>query len=529
MSGPQLKVVPDDRADRLMPAWMFLHALDPDVTEFCFQTFDDVVLEDGKPRNKTGLARTLHGNVSDMWGELCELNKLGAGIFFTVNSIEPGARRANKNVKRCRAVWCEHDGGLLPDFPLEPSLIVETSPGKHHFYWLVADELSPEQHQQIMRVMCDHYGSDPNAKDLARVLRLPGTHHRKAGAFEVTFDECARDADGMALRYTAAELVEAFQAEPQEPTATAASTVERQPANGQHVRDALKHIRAEDLDDRHVWLKLGMALHHEFGEEGRELWDEVSERSHKFNPEDQDKTWLSFEGRRSNTIVTAATIFHYASKGGWKRPRASAEEEFGDIEPEVASSSKTATEAFSVRAYKWRDPRTIPPREWLGRNRHLIRGFVSATVSPGGVGKTALSITEALEMVTGKSLLRPGASATPLRVYLWNGENPQDELDRRVQAACLQFGVTEADIGGRLFVASGRDRKLMLATETRSGVQVTEPLVSAMIEHFRTNSIDVAIIDPFVRSHRVSENDNGKIDAVMDQFRRVADGGAMCC
>jgi hypothetical protein len=44
-----------------MPAQMFLFGLDPDANEFCFQTFDDVELPDGKKRNKTGLARTVPG------------------------------------------------------------------------------------------------------------------------------------------------------------------------------------------------------------------------------------------------------------------------------------------------------------------------------------------------------------------------------------------------------------------------------------------------------------------------------------
>src|SRR5690348_13759853 len=54
--------------------------------------------------------------------------------------------------------------------------------------------------------------------------------------------------------------------------------------------------------------------------------------------------------------------------------------------------------------YQWRDPSTTPQRQWL-HGRHLIRQFLAVTVAAGGVGKTTEIITEALELVTGFSLV----------------------------------------------------------------------------------------------------------------------------
>ena len=71
-------------------------------------------------------------------------------------------------------------------------------------------------------------------------------------------------------------------------------------ANPDHVREALGYIPVEIIDDRHEWIRLGIALKYEFGDElGRELWNMVSERSFKFDPGDQDQTW------RSTTISRA--------------------------------------------------------------------------------------------------------------------------------------------------------------------------------------------------------------------------------
>jgi hypothetical protein len=50
-----------------------------------------------------------------------------------------------------------------------------------------------------------------------------------------------------------------------------------------------------------------------------------------------------------------------------------------------------------AKPYKYRDPRSIPPRRFLHAS-HYIRGFLSATVAPGGLGKTSLQLVEAIGM-----------------------------------------------------------------------------------------------------------------------------------
>jgi hypothetical protein len=74
--------------------------------------------------------------------------------------------------------------------------------------------------------------------------------------------------------------------------------------------DAVRAILdALDLDrwceDREGWLKVGMALHHEFGgdEEGFDLWCEFSEQSGKFDIEVQRKTWDAFRPRANGVTL----------------------------------------------------------------------------------------------------------------------------------------------------------------------------------------------------------------------------------
>jgi hypothetical protein len=82
----------------------------------------------------------------------------------------------------------------------------------------------------------------------------------------------------------------------------------------------------------------------------------------------------------------------------------------------------------------WRDPTTIPPRAFL-YDRHYSRRNIGATIAAGGRAKTTLSVYEALSMALGRDLSnRLELASGPLRVWLLNGEEDQDELDRRIAA-----------------------------------------------------------------------------------------------
>jgi hypothetical protein len=170
--------------------------------------------------------------------------------------------------------------------------------------------------------------------------------------------------------------------------------------------------------------------------------------------------------------------------------------------------------------YVWTDPATIPLRDWL-YGHILLREYVTATVAPGGVGKTTLIVVEVLAMVSGKMLLGIMPDEV-LRVWIWNLEDPLEETKRKVQAAALHFGLTEDDIGDRLFVDSGRDQPLVIATTTKAGAMIVQPVVDALVAEIIARKIDVIVIDPFISCHEVPENDNMMQDMIVKEWGRVA-------
>lgn len=168
------------------------------------------------------------------------------------------------------------------------------------------------------------------------------------------------------------------------------------------------------------------------------------------------------------------------------------------------------------------DPKKIPLRRWLYKPNY-IRQFVSLLISTGGVGKSSLAITEALALATGKPLLRMIPDEGAQRVWYWNGEDPIDELHRRVAAASKHYGLSEEDIGDRLFVDSGRTMPIVIAEEDKRVVRLNQAVVDELIYQITQNEIDVVIVDPFVSTHRVSENDNAAIDLIAKAWNRIAE------
>ncbi len=177
---------------------------------------------------------------------------------------------------------------------------------------------------------------------------------------------------------------------------------------------------------------------------------------------------------------------------------------------------------MAATPFVWRDEREIEPRRWL-YGKHLLRKFLSVDVAAGGIGKSSVKVVEALAMTSGRSLLRKDVPEGPLRVWLYNLEDPHEETERRLHAALNHYGLAPSEVGDRLYVDSGRDQPVMLAEETANGARIVRPVSEAIIATLKERQIDVLILDPFVSSHAVSENDNRSIDMVAKEWARIAD------
>lgn len=190
--------------------------------------------------------------------------------------------------------------------------------------------------------------------------------------------------------------------------------------------------------------------------------------------------------------------------------------------PAPSDSTVETTTALTPTPFAWVEPSSIPQREVL-YGTHLYRKFVSVTVSPGGVGKSSLVMMEALCMAANEPKMGEPIYGGPFRVWYWNGEDPQDENIRRVVAAALHHKIKPDAFAERLWIDSGRDMQIKLASMARGELEINDDLFTQMEEALIARQIDVLIIDPLVSAHLVSENDNGAIDAIIKRLGRVAE------
>jgi putative DNA primase/helicase len=79
----------------------------------------------------------------------------------------------------------------------------------------------------------------------------------------------------------------------------------------ENVRAALSYVPPSDRD---TWVRVGMAIKDEFGDDGFELWDSWSQADESYRSSDARSVWRSIHPGGG---ITVATLFHEAKQRGW--------------------------------------------------------------------------------------------------------------------------------------------------------------------------------------------------------------------
>ncbi|EHL99353.1 hypothetical protein HMPREF9946_03115 [Acetobacteraceae bacterium AT-5844] len=182
---------------------------------------------------------------------------------------------------------------------------------------------------------------------------------------------------------------------------------------------------------------------------------------------------------------------------------------------------QSSDKPLNIRPASLRDPRSIPPRRWL-YGTVVVRGYVTVVVAPGGVGKTSWSMAVAASVAQGKGIIGDHVH-TQANVLVCNLEDPEDEFDRRLAACMIHHNLDNEDIGGRLFVLNGRERRLVMASLDIDGMTIVYPDKDAMMAKIRAENIGLVVVDPFVNSHELEENSNPHINAAARTWAEIAD------
>lgn len=405
----------------------FLSAIDPAAQAWRFRAI------------KSGKARVYAGTLVEHFDELCRANMEGAGVFVVINESN-GDKAAD--VTRVRAVYLDLDGAPIEPVlscPLPPSLVIQTSPGKWHCYWLLSDDLPLTEFKPIQKAIAARFDGDERVCDPSRIMRLAGTWHRKSEPYPVAM----RDDLGSGQRYTADAIRREFPPNVHHlPLSAGTVTAGTPPAvagaapvTGQHavlpttfdaasnapgldvaaVRDALRWL---DASDSATWRMVACSLRGY--PEGWALLDAWSQTAPAHYSEGKNKAAWS---KLTPYDGGAAVLFAAAMKAGWSN---------------TAAAPTSALPAARPLFRRIGDLLNDPPPEYL-IDGWLVVDTLAGMIGRSGSGKSFCALTMALCIASDREFFGCQVKAGP--AFYLAGEGGQG-LTRRAKAWAKANGAT---------------------------------------------------------------------------------------
>lgn len=250
------------------------------------------------------------------------------------------------------------------------------------------------------------------------------------------------------------QCVDLVQIEPQypAPVATKPFQVASSAVSDEVIEELRSALAAIPSDDRPIWIEVGQALR-PLGDTGRELWEEWSAKSDKYNPERDARTWEGLSGDRTDYRA----IFAKAQRLGWENPRKTVPVDlikaFGNIDIPTMNP-------FNLSRYKLLsgdDLAKMPPMAWVVRGILPAEGL-GAIYGPSGSGKSFL-ILDIIAAVAGGSewfgnrvtktaatyVCLKGEAGLSKRVKAWSTHN-KTPLPASVMFVTQQFDLLTDDV-----------------------------------------------------------------------------------
>ena len=127
-------------------------------------------------------------------------------VWFSPNLYNE-KERTKEHSKTVHVLGADADTFHPNGFRVEPSITVQTSPGRYHAYWMLRNPIDPHDAAKINRRIAQVHkseGCDPAFVNAAKLMRVPGSSNKKhPGAIVVVVDDESK-------RYQANTLIKAY-------------------------------------------------------------------------------------------------------------------------------------------------------------------------------------------------------------------------------------------------------------------------------------------------------------------------------
>jgi hypothetical protein len=447
------------------------------------------------------------------------------GMALRRPDIKLHHRTGKANLLGVTALWVDWDAPGAADAARErsafcrPNAVTVTGRKPHkraQGLWLTTEAMTDVgEIEAALKNIQVALGGDPAVVDASRVMRLPGSiaWPKKEGRV-VEMTELVANFDDRPRVYPTEQLLRVFKPksaggeapDQPEPTKTdgAAGTADadphaKNPFTGQFDPQALlKAIRPGNW-----YLPVRDFIAHMVGR-GQRDWVILKLLEPYCDPDHQ--------GLRPETMIVQ-------TRQKYGRPEPDFTAEF-DLAGSGAAGGESALDVEPL-ATPDLGPDHIPMRQWLAKYL-LLLGNTTMLVAPGGQGKSTFTIQLGLSIAAGRSWGPLNVARGGGAVWIWNNEDDIDELNRRIYAASKTMGIPLKDVVGRFYRNSGAEKRLMVAGPGPNGTLVRMPVVDDLIQHIKARDIRLLVVDPFVATHSLNENDNVHMEFVAGIWREIA-------
>jgi KaiC/GvpD/RAD55 family RecA-like ATPase len=267
------------------------------------------------------------------------------------------------------------------------------------------------------------------------------------------------------------------------------------------------------------WLRVGMALHHETGGEGFELWDDWSSRGSKYPGRDLlERKWEGF-GRGGQRPTTAHALVRMANEAGAQIEIAQLEaaDDF-DVIPHQAPRPVPEA-AISFVDFASLQHTVPPPRRWVW-DQWLPRGSTTVLYGRGGHGKSLLA--QQLALCIAKGMPFASAETQPGPVLGLFAEDDADELLRRGAALYGAMGLEAGDAAGRLHLDARAGKFNTLVTFGTNHLAKPTSLMASLREQCRALRPVLIILDNIAQMYAGEENNRHEVTAFCNEVTGLA-------
>jgi len=135
-----------------------------------------------KARLDMPAARHYHvGELADAWAWAAQQDSINRDVYFCCHQLL-APQRIKDNAASVLALWCDVDAANLNASPIQPTAIVESSPGRLQAFARLSRPIPPLVAEALNKRWALSFGADPSGFDLTQLLRVPGTHNYKYAA-----------------------------------------------------------------------------------------------------------------------------------------------------------------------------------------------------------------------------------------------------------------------------------------------------------------------------------------------------------